>query len=174
MRIEHCRTVPSGRYRRGSVLQLVEGVLEAGKRQLANDMARAATSSEVTVLRREARALKEVVAEQALELRLLKKSMIADGETGHEIPGLREAGDHPPGRAIAPAGPSDPCQARYPARDVLTSVRPVPEWRARSAGRSGIPSPTMFASRSSNWLLTSPSCRRGNWRHAALILGSRP
>jgi transposase len=31
-------------------------------------------------LRREARALKEVVAEQALELRLLKKSMIADGD----------------------------------------------------------------------------------------------
>jgi hypothetical protein len=33
----------------------------------------------VTDLRREARALQEVVAEQALELRLLKKSMIADG-----------------------------------------------------------------------------------------------
>ena len=40
---------------------------------------RAATSGEVKELRREARALKEVVAEQALELRLLKKSMIADG-----------------------------------------------------------------------------------------------
>ena len=53
--------------------------LEAGKRRLAGDTARAATSSEVTDLRREARALKEGVAEQALELRLLKKSMIADG-----------------------------------------------------------------------------------------------
>jgi transposase len=53
--------------------------LEAGKRRLAGDTARAATSSEVKELRREARALKEVVAEQALELRLLKKSMIADG-----------------------------------------------------------------------------------------------
>jgi len=30
-------------------------------------------------LRRESSALKEVVAEQALEIRLLKKSMIADG-----------------------------------------------------------------------------------------------
>jgi len=38
------------------------------------------TSNEVEDLRREARALKEVVAEQALELRLLKKSMIADGD----------------------------------------------------------------------------------------------
>ena len=52
--------------------------LEAGKKRLAGDTARAATS-EVKVLRREARDLKEVVAEQALELRLLKKSMIADG-----------------------------------------------------------------------------------------------
>ena len=53
--------------------------LEAGKKRLAGDTARAATSTEVNDLRREARDLKEVVAEQALELRLLKKSMIADG-----------------------------------------------------------------------------------------------
>ena len=53
--------------------------LEAGKRRLAGDTARAATSSEVKDLRRQAQELKEVVAEQALELRLLKKSMIADG-----------------------------------------------------------------------------------------------
>ena len=53
--------------------------LEAGKRRLAGDTERAATSPEVKELRREAHDLKEVVAEQALELRLLKKSMIADG-----------------------------------------------------------------------------------------------
>jgi transposase len=53
--------------------------LEAGKKRLAGDTARAASSSEVKDLRREARELKAVVAEQALELRLLKKSMIADG-----------------------------------------------------------------------------------------------
>jgi transposase len=53
--------------------------LEAGKRRLAGDTARAATSDEVKQLRREASDLKEVVAEQALELRLLKKSMIGDG-----------------------------------------------------------------------------------------------
>ena len=53
--------------------------LEAGKKRLAGDTARAATSDEVKVLRKEARDLKEVVAEQALELRVLKKSMIADG-----------------------------------------------------------------------------------------------
>jgi len=53
--------------------------LEAGKRRLAGDTARAASTDEVKDLRHEARELKEVVAEQALELRLVKKSMIADG-----------------------------------------------------------------------------------------------
>jgi transposase-like protein len=47
--------------------------LEAGKKRLAGDTARAATSDELRVLRKEARDLKEVVAEQALELRILKK-----------------------------------------------------------------------------------------------------
>ena len=53
--------------------------LEAGKRRLAGDTARAATSSEVTELRRQAQELKAFVAEQALELRLMKKSMIGAG-----------------------------------------------------------------------------------------------
>jgi transposase len=53
--------------------------LEAGKRRLAGDTARAATTDEVKVLRQEARALKEVVAEQALELRLIKKSLNGAG-----------------------------------------------------------------------------------------------
>ena len=43
--------------------------MEAGKRRLAGDAARAATSDEVKDLRRESRDLKEVVAEQTLELR---------------------------------------------------------------------------------------------------------
>ena len=50
-----------------------------GKRRLAGDTARAATTDEVKDLRREARDLKEVVAEQTLELRLLKKSMTGGG-----------------------------------------------------------------------------------------------
>ena len=52
--------------------------MEAGKRRLAGDTARSATTDEVKDLRREAHDLKEVVAEQTLELRLLKKSMIGD------------------------------------------------------------------------------------------------
>ena len=56
--------------------------LEAGKKRLAGDTAREATSDEVRGLRLEATALKEVVADLTLENRLLKKSMIGDGEDG--------------------------------------------------------------------------------------------
>ena len=53
--------------------------MEAGKRRLAGDTARAASTDDVKGLRQEAAALKEVVADLMLENRLLKKSMIADG-----------------------------------------------------------------------------------------------
>jgi len=56
--------------------------MEAGKRRLAGDTARAATTDDVRDLRREASALKECVADLTLENRLLKKSMIADGDGG--------------------------------------------------------------------------------------------
>jgi len=56
--------------------------LEAGKKRLAEDTAREATSDEVRNLRTETRALKETVAELLMENRLLKKSMIGDGEDG--------------------------------------------------------------------------------------------
>jgi len=53
--------------------------LEAGKKRLAGDTARQATSGEIKGLKREMRDMKELVAELSLENRLLKKSMIADG-----------------------------------------------------------------------------------------------
>jgi len=53
--------------------------LEAGKRRLAGDTARQATSPEVKELRAETAALKEAVADLTLENRLLKKSMIGGG-----------------------------------------------------------------------------------------------
>ena len=56
--------------------------LEAGKKRLSGDTAREATSDEVKGLRREATALKEVVADLTLENGLLKKSMVGDGEDG--------------------------------------------------------------------------------------------
>ena len=55
--------------------------LEAGKRRLAGDTARQATSPEVKELRAEASALKEAVADLTLENRLLKKSMIGGGQS---------------------------------------------------------------------------------------------
>jgi transposase len=54
--------------------------MEAGKRRLAGDTARAATTDEVKDLRREARDLKECVADLTLENRLLKKSMTGLGD----------------------------------------------------------------------------------------------
>jgi transposase len=56
--------------------------LEAGKRQLAGDTTREATSDEVKQLRQEATALKEALAETMMENRLLKKSVIGSGEDG--------------------------------------------------------------------------------------------
>jgi transposase len=54
--------------------------LEAGKKRLAGDTERQATSGEVKDLRREMSDLKEALADVLLENRLLKKSMIGDGD----------------------------------------------------------------------------------------------
>ena len=54
--------------------------LEAGKKRLAGDTRRETTSGEVKALRRESSALKEAVADLTLENRLLKKSMLMDGD----------------------------------------------------------------------------------------------
>jgi transposase len=50
--------------------------LEAGKARLAGDTKREATSDEVKGLRQENEQLKQLVAEQALSNRILKKSLI--------------------------------------------------------------------------------------------------
>jgi transposase len=55
--------------------------LEAGKKRLAGDTAREATSDEVKGLRAETQQLKELLAELMMENRLLKKSVLADGES---------------------------------------------------------------------------------------------
>ncbi len=54
--------------------------LDAGKKRLAGDTARAANSDEVRSMRSQTQALKEAVADLTLENRLLKKSMIGDGD----------------------------------------------------------------------------------------------
>ena len=54
--------------------------LEAGKKRLAGDTQREANTGEVQDLRKENAFLKEALAEEMLEKRLLKKSVIEDGE----------------------------------------------------------------------------------------------
>ena len=66
-----------------TMVERVERRFDLRPRRLAGDTARAATSDEVKHLRREAQALKEVVADLTLENRLLKKSMTGDG--GDEV-----------------------------------------------------------------------------------------
>jgi transposase len=54
--------------------------LAASKKRLSGDTEREANTTEVKGLRTKARQLKEALAEQVLENRLLKKSVIGDGE----------------------------------------------------------------------------------------------
>ena len=56
--------------------------MEAGKQRLAGDTKREATSDEVKELRAQAVQLKELLAEMMLENRLLKKSVLGDGDVG--------------------------------------------------------------------------------------------
>ncbi|WP_299832583.1 IS3 family transposase [uncultured Roseobacter sp.] len=93
--------------------------MEAGKKRLAGDTARAANSDEVKELRREAKDLKEVVAEQTLELRLLKKH---DRRWGRR-------------------------RMRYPASEKLEIIRLVEESHLsarRTLAKLGIPRTTFY------------------------------
>lgn len=72
--------------------------LEAGKRRLAGDTARAATTGEVQDLRRETRALKEAVADLTLENRLLKNVWLAPPARDF-FPALQSAPTYPVSRS---------------------------------------------------------------------------
>src|ERR1700756_1314822 len=96
--------------------------LEAGKKRLAGDTVRAATSDEVKELRREATALKEVVAELTLENRVLKKSTIGDG--GDDAGGIRlPRSSRSSDRTIASGRPADAGQDRHSPSHILSLVR---------------------------------------------------
>src|SRR6185503_14898904 len=139
--------------------------LEAGKKRLAGDTAREATSDEVKTLRSEARQLKEALAEFAIENRVLKKSVIADGEN-------IECGILPPKNSRS-SGSSRPHRCRYGARWPRSASRSRPSMpgmtatclavsrRWRIAGRdhvaSGTASPMRFATKFSSWRSISPS-----------------
>jgi transposase len=81
--------LPNSAARRGSTRNFYyrwsKEFLEAGKKRLAGDTARKATSDEVKDLKAEARQLKETLAEVLIENRLLKKAFSGMGRT---LPGL--------------------------------------------------------------------------------------
>jgi len=66
--------MPAGRHPSESVLRWSKEFLEAGKKRLTGDQEREANSDEVKELRRENSRLKEALAEEMLENRLLKKA----------------------------------------------------------------------------------------------------
>ena len=136
--------------------------LEAGKKRLAGDTTRQATSNEVKALRAEARDLKEALAEQMLENRLLKKSMM--GETKNEIPRIREARDHPPGRAIPSAGPADPGQTGHSEDNRQSFGLPGLEDRTSGPGRVWNRIPDSVRRRSSSLPCRNRNYRLGSWR----------
>ncbi|CAO4139999.1 hypothetical protein LPLAFNJD_LOCUS579 [Methylorubrum aminovorans] len=110
--------------------------LDAGKKRLAGDTARAATADEVKDLRLGASALKEVVADLVLENRLLKKKH----ERGWERRGMR----YPAPEKLevtrlveqSLAGARHPGQAQRHPSHVLPLVRRLPVRRPRGSGRS--------------------------------------
>ena len=91
---EKIRIVLEGLRSEGSIAELCrrEGInsnvyyrwskdfLEAGKKRLSGDTVREATSDEVKELRAETAALKETLGEVVMENRILKKSVLGDGE----------------------------------------------------------------------------------------------
>ena len=97
--------------------------LEAGKKRLAGDTARDATSDEVKGLRAETHQLKELLAELMMENRVLKKRARGSGVPIHEVRGRREVGDHPAGRAVVIVSTAHPDPARDPAVHLLLLVR---------------------------------------------------
>ena len=139
-------------------------LLEAGKKRLAGDVAREATSDEVKGLRAEARKLKEALAEVMLENRLLKKASFWMGATTNEILRLRQAGDHPPRRDLVSARGSSRWQrSAFRSRSSMPGSTATSEvasryWKIASPGLAGHGTAfrMMSAKESSSWALDEP------------------
>ena len=120
--------IAEGLYYSGS-----KAFLEAGKKRLAGDSGRQATSGEVKGLRQEMRDLKEWVAELSLENRLLKKHDRAWGRRTMRYPAsekleiIRRVEQVPPGRRVH-CGQAGHCEDH-----LLSLVRSLSGlWRRRS------------------------------------------
>src|SRR5258708_3802250 len=89
--------------------------LEAGKKRLAGDTAREATSDEVKSCARRLTSSRSLWQHCWWRTACLKKARSGMGSPIHEVRGRREAGDHPAGRAVAVVGTAHPGPARHPA-----------------------------------------------------------
>ncbi len=146
--------------------------LEAGKRRLAGDTARAATSGEVKDLRREATALKEVVADLTLENRLLKKKhergwggrgMRYPASEKAEIIELVEQSHLPARRTLEKLGIPRATFYRWYDRYRAGGPDALADHRSTTRIASGTVSRTTSAARSSIWRWRSLSYRRESW-----------
>jgi transposase len=97
--------------------------LGSGKKRLAGDTAREATSEEVKDLRNESHQLKEALVELMMENRLLKKAFSAMGAKIYEIYRLREVGDHSAGRTIVVADDAHLEAIEHPEINLLQLVQ---------------------------------------------------
>jgi transposase-like protein len=145
--------------------------LKAGKKRLAGDTARQATSSEVKDLRAEAATLKEAVADLTLENQLIKKACSELGRRRMRYPALEklaiirlvERSHLPTKRTLEKLGiPRTTFYRwydRYPALGEagLEDRRPQP-------GRVWNRIPDAVRRQIVARRLRSRSCRRGNWR----------
>ena len=105
--------------------------LEAGKKRLAGDTKREATSDEVQALRTQAVQLKELLAEMMIEIRLLKKACSGMGRSVYEVHGPGEARDHCVGGTLQSVGAT---HARAVGHSPIHVLRLVP---TRCRGRRG-------------------------------------
>ena len=146
--------------------------LEAGKKRLAGDTARAATSDEVKDLRREASALKEVVAELTLENRAAQKKHDRGwGRRGMRYPAsekleiirLVEQSHLPVRRTLDKIGIPRPTFYRW--YDLYRCGGPgALEDRSSRPGSGLEPHPGRGPSaRSSTWRWRNRTCRPGSW-----------
>ncbi|MDR7031036.1 transposase-like protein [Rhizobium rosettiformans] len=145
--------------------------LEAGKKRLAGDTARSATSDEVKALRRESHDLKEALADLTLENRCSKKHDCGWGRRRMRYPATESLKiirlveqSHLSGRqTLDKLGIPRPTFYRWYDRSRPTASR---VWKTEHPRRQGCgtASLTMSATVLSPWRWTMPICRRASWR----------
>ena len=137
---QHRRAVPARRDHREPLLPLVEGIFGSwqetpGRRHRAGGDLGRGQGSASGGQRSERGRCRADAGEPAAS----KKVRSGLGKTAHEISRRREAGDHPPGRAVPATGAPYPGETRHSPGNLLSLVRPAQPWRAGGLERSITP-----------------------------------